>query len=47
MSKGPILMFVMGTPTLKKVTKLDLGPTVFKLHYFYHFNEDIFVSFIC
>ena len=44
--KGPILMFIMGTPTLKKMTKLDLGPTVFKLHYFYHFNEEIFVSFI-
>ena len=45
MSKEPILMFVMGTPTLKKMTELDLGPTVFKLHYFYHSNKDIFESF--
>ena len=37
---------VLGTHTLKKMTKLDLGPTVFKLHYFYHFNEEIFVRFI-
>ena len=34
------------TPTMKNMTKLDLGPTVFKLYYFYHFNEEIFVSFI-
>ena len=39
-------MFVLGTPYQKKMTKLDLGPTVFELNYFYHFNEEIFVSFI-
>ena len=45
-SKGIILMFVMGTSTLKKTVKLDLWPTVVKLHYVYHYDEETFVSFI-
>ena len=46
MSKGPIYMFVMVAPTLKKLVKLDSTPTVFKLDSPNYFNGSIFVSFI-
>ena len=39
MCKGPILMFAMGTPTMNKITKLDLGPTVVNEHSFYFILE--------
>ena len=38
MSKGPILMFVMRTPTLKKLVKPDSTRRVFKLDSLYYFN---------
>ena len=46
MSKGPILMFVMMAPTLKKPVKPDSTPTVFKLDFPNYFDGSIFVSFI-
>ena len=46
MSKGPILMFVMVAPTLKKTVKPDSTPTVVKLDSPNYFNGSIFVSFI-
>ena len=46
MSKGPILMFVMVAPTLKKPVKPDSMPTVFKLDSPNYFDGSIFVSFI-
>ena len=39
MSKGPILMFVMVAPTLKKPVKPDSTPTVFMLDTANYFNE--------
>ena len=46
MSKGPILMFVMVAPSLKKTVKPDSTPTVFKLDSPKVLNGSIFVSFI-
>ena len=47
MSKGPILMFVMVAPTLKKTVKPDSMPTVFKLDSLNYFDGSMFVRFIC
>ena len=46
MIKGPILMFVMVLPTLKKPIKPDSSPTVFKLDSPNYFDGSICVSFI-
>ena len=46
MSKGPILMFVIVAPTLKKTIKQKTTRRVFKLDSSYYFNGLILVNFI-
>ena len=42
--QGPVLMSVIVTPTLKKIVKLALAPTVVKLDFLYLYNRKNFVS---